>query len=126
MDCQTFNEIVKERLEKCTALLVPKGEEYARNGDRLHNFKVTARIDGETPEKALWGMWKKHITSVKDMIDDVENGKIPTDKMLDEKICDMINYSLLLEGLFKERMINEKRDIETEKWAERITNEVKK
>lgn len=103
MKAEDFNRVVKNRLEVCTAMLVPKGEEYARNGDRLHNFKAAGRMKGESPERALWGMYVKHLVSVVDMITDIEQGKMPSRKLLDEKISDSINYHLLLEGLIFER-----------------------
>lgn len=101
---EEFAEMCKERLDKCTNLLLgAKNVEYSRKRDKLHNFKKSARIDLETPERALWGMWKKHITSISDMIDDIDNGIIPTEKILDDKFTDNINYTLLLEGLIRER-----------------------
>jgi hypothetical protein len=107
MKAEDFNQIVKRRLEACTAMLVPKGEEYARNGDRLHNFKAAGRMKDESPEQALWGMYAKHLVSVVDMISDAAQGKLPSQKLLDEKISDSINYHLLLEGLIMERKMAE-------------------
>jgi hypothetical protein len=98
-----FNEIAEARIEHCRNTLIIKGEEYSRDGDRLHNFKTAAAIDGETPEMALWGMLKKHVVSVRDMVADTERGIVPSKKMVDEKITDWINYGLLLEGLIMER-----------------------
>ena len=101
---EEFKVIVNNRLESCTGLLLgEKNIEYSRNNDKLHNFKKSARIDNETPERALWGMWKKHIVSISDMINDIDHGIIPTEKMMKEKFGDNINYTLLLEGLIRER-----------------------
>ena len=104
MNATKFEQIAAHRIAHCRKVMSDKGEEYSRNFDRLHNFRTAASIDGETPERALWGMMKKHIVSVRDMVDDTKHGIIPTRKQVDEKITDMINYSLLLEGLFVERM----------------------
>jgi len=53
-------------------------------------------VDDETPERALWGMAKKHLVSVTDLI----HGRAEvTPERIDEKIGDMINYLILLEGL---------------------------
>lgn len=103
MHADDFNEIAEARIARCRSTLIVKGEEYSRGGDRLHNFKTAAAIDGETPEQALWGMAKKHVVSVRDLIKDIERGIVPSRKMLDEKITDWINYGLLLEGLIEER-----------------------
>jgi len=103
LNATEFNQIAEARIAHCRSTLIAKGEEYSRDGDRLHNFKTAAAIDNETPEQALWGMCKKHVVSVRDMIKDIERGIVPSQKMLDEKITDWINYGLLLEGLFGER-----------------------
>lgn len=103
MQVKTFNRIAEARLKSARDTLIPKGDEYTRNGDRLHNFRTAARIDNETPEKALWGMWKKHIASIRDIIHDIDKGVLPSDKTMQDKFDDNINYTLLLEGLIRER-----------------------
>ena len=104
MNATEFNEIAEARIEHCRKTLILKGEEYSRDGDRLHNFRTAASIDNETPEQALWGMAKKHVVSVRDMVKDAEKGVCPTLGALNEKITDWVNYGLLLEGLLRERM----------------------
>ena len=100
-----FNDILAQRLRKIQNVLGKKAEEYARGGDRFHNFRVAARIKNETPERALLGIWMKHIVSVLDLIDWIESSpeKI-TLELIDEKIGDNINYLILLEGLLMERL----------------------
>jgi len=98
-----FEKIVEERLLKIGVTLGVKEKEYASNNDSFHNFRVAARIAGSTPEKALQGMWMKHIVSVFDLI---ENPGSATAVLIDEKIGDCVNYLILLEGLLRER-INE-------------------
>jgi hypothetical protein len=102
VESKKFDAIVDSRIEKIKKVLTTKAEEYAR-GDRLHNFKAAALVDGETPERALWGMYKKHLISVRDLIKDVDEGKTPQKKLFDEKIGDSINYHILLEALLLER-----------------------
>ena len=97
-----FNNIVNTRLTHCSKLLCSKGEEYSRNGDRLHNFKVAARVLGVSKYTALLGMWNKHIVSTLDMIEDANNSQLPSLKLIEDKLSDMINYTLLLEGLLME------------------------
>jgi protein-tyrosine phosphatase len=104
MTADVFNEIVERRLIMCRVTLSRKKEEYSREEDRLHNFKVAALFEDVTPEMALRGMLTKHVVSVYDMVDDIEfRDKIPTHEMLHEKITDWINYALLLEALIEER-----------------------
>lgn len=105
MDNATFSSLLKERLIKITKTLASKGEEYSDETDRLYNFKRAAMMDeGETPERALKGMWKKHLVSVFDIIDDLDYEVLPSEELLNEKIGDSINYLILLEALIKERI----------------------
>ena len=101
MTPEKFEEIVNSRLTYCKKLLVEKGKEYSRNGDRLWNFKLASKIASNTPEMALKGMLIKHWVSILDMID---NPSAVTPVMINDKLSDNINYTLLLEGLFIERM----------------------
>ncbi|MDA3823767.1 MAG: hypothetical protein PF450_14315 [Bacteroidales bacterium] len=103
MNPKQLNEIVDNRLESCKKVLCKKASEYASDTDRLHNFKRAAVILETTPEKALEGMWTKHLVSTQDLINAPETA---TPKLIHEKIGDMINYLLLLEGLFVERNTN--------------------
>jgi hypothetical protein len=106
MTRQDFDKLVAERLAKITSVLSSKGTEYSGDGgDRLHNFKVAARISGETPEKALWGMVMKHLVSVIDIINDLDRGIVASKERVDEKVGDTINYLILLEGLLEEREV---------------------
>jgi len=101
-----INQIVSERVEKIQSILLRKAEEYATDGDRYHNFNVAGRILDVTPERALVGMLMKHIVSVLDLVDWIEDAP---DKLssgiIDEKIGDTINYLILLEGMLKNRVV---------------------
>lgn len=102
MTAEDFKKISQARLTGCDVVLNAKGEEYSRHGDRLHNFKSAGRHKGESPVRALWGMYVKHLVSVEDMLEDVEQGKYIDPSKIAEKIGDSINYHLLLEGLMVE------------------------
>ena len=94
-----FDTVCRERLDKIQSILLAKGKEYAKEGDRYHNFKVAARVLGTTQEKALLGMMIKHWVSILDIIEEPGNW---SDEVIDEKIGDMINYLILLEGMLLE------------------------
>lgn len=102
MNQEIFNRIVDERCRLIKSVLASKAKEYAR-GDRLHNFKRTAGFLNKTSETACWSFAMKHITSIADMVDDVENGVHPSPEMAREKLGDTINYLILLEALLEER-----------------------
>ncbi len=105
MTTKDFMVIVKKRFETCTILMMgSKDKEYNRNNNKFHNFYRASSIANSTPEKALLGMWMKHIVSILDMVDDIENDKYVYDQgTLNEKMNDNHNYLFLLEGMICER-----------------------
>lgn len=99
MNQKDFDELLNTRLAKIKDVLQSKGIGYAFNDDRLHNFKVAARLTGQTSPEALWGMAMKHLVSVEDLI----KGRLENQRgNVDEKLGDMINYLILLEALFED------------------------
>ena len=104
-----FDTVVEDRVQKIAKILSHKAREYAADEDRFHNFNTAARIDNTYPERALKGMWMKHLVSVFDLIDWAEaaSHKI-TGELIDEKIGDAINYLILLEGMLLQRKETEK------------------
>lgn len=99
----TFNWLVHDRISSCMNILQSKSDEYARDADKLHNFKMAGSMLGCTPERALIGMWAKHIVSILDIVRDLDSGKLPEAATLGEKMNDAINYLYLLEALIVER-----------------------
>jgi hypothetical protein len=100
-----FDLVLKHRIEKITSILASKASEYAADTDRYHNFNVAAKMDDETPEQALKGMWKKHLVSVFDLIAWTKDcPERITEALIDEKIGDAINYLVLLEGMLRLRV----------------------
>ena len=95
MTNKDFEILLNERLGKIRKVLAIKQKEYATD-DRLHNFRVAARIMNVPLPQALWGMAMKHLVSIIDIIE----GRIEAD--YDEKIGDMINYLILLEAALKD------------------------
>lgn len=102
MKLEDFNALVQQQLEKLEFVLQHKGECYA-HGDRLSNFKKAAKLNNETPEKALWGMVAKHIIALSDYIEELTYGTLTAENEWEEKITDIQNYLLLLLALIKER-----------------------
>lgn len=103
-----FDEIVNHRCNKIAKTLVEKGKEYRRNNDPLHNFRVAAKVQNTTEEKALWGFAVKHYVSFLDILNDIERGLLPKEEVVDEKIGDLINYLILCEASIKEKINNVK------------------
>ncbi len=103
-----FEDLVSQRLAKIQITLVKKGKEYRRNNDPLHNFRVAAKVQNTTEEKALWGFAVKHYVSFLDILNDIERGILPKEEVVDEKIGDLINYLILCEASIKEKINNVK------------------
>lgn len=99
MDSITFNEHLMHMQQVTVDTLTAKAAEYATDGDRLHNFKVAAAVQGISPTAALAGMMAKHTVSVYDMIGD---GEVHPMELWEEKIKDSINYLFILWALLHE------------------------
>ena len=96
-----FEAVLESRIMKIRDVLKSKAKEYAV-GDRMYNFKRAAEIGRTTPEKALIGMFLKHLVSVLDM---VEGNIVATPYLVEEKIGDAINYLILLEAMMVENLL---------------------
>lgn len=102
-----FNKVVEDQLARIQRVLVKKENEYSLGTDRLSVFKHGAGITEETPEQVLYGFMLKHIISVTDMV----NSKATySEELWNEKITDICNYLILLQGLLRDtgRMTIEK------------------
>ena len=107
MTSPDFNKVVEAQLERIKNVLVKKEAEYNLGTDRLSVFKHGAGITEETPEQVLYGFMLKHIISVTDMV----NSKATySEELWNEKITDICNYLILLQGLLRDtgRMTIEK------------------
>ena len=68
--------------------------EYQRNNNPFHNFDKGVKITNKSREDVIWGFALKHFISIQDIKDDLKNGIIPSEELLDEKYGDLINYLL--------------------------------
>lgn len=104
MEIDTFNMlvnyIVDDRIKK---VMCAKSKEYARGGDKLWNFKASAKRDNISPEDALRGMDLKHRQSIADMLEDLKIDKHYSEALWAEKLTDHLNYTILLWGLLSDR-----------------------
>ena len=100
-----FNDLVEERCEKIKETLVRKGKEYGIGGNRFHNFDRAAEKRNTYPEDALMAHKSKHDVSVDDLCETAENNPEKlSQRLIDAKIGDSINYLILLEGLLLRRI----------------------
>jgi hypothetical protein len=95
---------IRNAFYRCTRLMARKSQEYSPNEDRLENFKAAGEDDGVSPEEALWGMVRKHLTSLSMMCRDLTTSpRYVPQPVWEEKLTDAHNYLFLLEALVKER-----------------------
>ncbi len=101
-------EFLETVLKIVVKKFVMKNKEYSRGGDKFSNFIKAGALDGESPERALKGMWKKHVVSICDMVEDIDRDNFcAREDVWLEKITDNIVYSILLYGLVDRRLNNE-------------------
>ena len=99
MHKELFDDIFERQIHLCEEKLLAKREEYAPDHDVLHNFKVAAELQKETPRQALAGMMAKHTVSIFDMA--CSNEHFTLDQW-DEKLTDHINYLIILSAIIQE------------------------
>ncbi len=100
MDQEQFARVFTTQMKACEETLNAKAAEYAKDYDRLHNFKVAKTLQSKTTQQALGGMMAKHTVSIYDMLE--VNDDTLTMAQWDEKITDHINYLVLLKAIVTE------------------------
>jgi hypothetical protein len=107
------DKVVSRRLELIQKVLQAKGTEYGADKTAFHNFEEATGISLHSKKtSAAWEMCVKHLVSIKDIITDYETkGIVPSEALLEEKLGDAINYFILLEGMFKEIIANQPKEV---------------
>lgn len=104
MNDNSLQITIQNAFYRCTHLMARKSQEYSPNEDRLENFKESGKEDHISPEEALWGMLRKHLTSLGMMCRALTVSPNYSPKAVwEEKLTDAHNYLFLLEALLKER-----------------------
>lgn len=104
MSDEFFEEVLNNRLESIRNVLSVKAKEYVRNEDRMHNFNEASKCENITREQAIHNFMLKHYISYKDMLSDIALNKLPSEKYVEEKIGDLINYFILFEASIKQKI----------------------
>lgn len=100
---ERFSHEITNRIEKIKEVLVKKSAEYIRRDDKLYNFNRASAVLDVSRESYLMNLSMKHIQSVIDMVEDIDNGKLHSNEYIEEKIGDIINYMIILEISLKQR-----------------------
>jgi len=103
---QFVQDVVQRRVQLIQDVLQSKNEEYAGQEDVFKAFTEALPLSfHDTKQAVAWEFMVKHLQSIKMIIEArSKSGKIPDEKVLEEKIGDAINYLILIEGMFKEDM----------------------
>jgi hypothetical protein len=103
---QFVEDVVQRRVQLIKDVLQSKNEEYAGQEDVFKAFTESLPLSfHDTKQAVAWEFMVKHLQSIKMIIEArSKSGKIPDEKVLEEKIGDAINYLILIEGMFKEDM----------------------
>jgi len=104
---QFVEEVVQRRVQLIKDVLETKNSEYADKDDVFKAFTESLPLSfHDTKQAVAWEFMVKHLQSIKMIIEArAKTGKIPDQKVLEEKIGDAINYLILIEGMFKEDII---------------------
>ena len=92
------NEFFRENIDfirqQSLDILLQRNGNYAKGSDdALHNFTAGASIAGCTPAQAAWGYVTKHLVALRDKIQRNDFSNIDD---LEEKCCDIINYTAII------------------------------
>lgn len=103
MKLEIFNEFLELEWQKIQKIMGFKNREYARGGDKLSNFKAASRFRSKAPETMCFEYCTKHLVSLSDLVNDLEQNIHHPLALWSEKCTDAINYILLLNALLCER-----------------------
>jgi len=106
MNHKDFNKLLINRQREERDVLVTKAGEYANDDERFANFINAAAFmaSGQTPEAACWNFMAKHLVAARDGINKIELGAVMPMEFWVEKLGDIRNYCILLEGLIVDRL----------------------
>jgi hypothetical protein len=108
MNNKDFNAFLEKTLVRTRNVLASKGNEYASESDRFHNFKRgQAYLNVNNPSTVGWAYLSKHLVSIQDIIEATEKNQAPMLAVIDEKFGDAVNYLILLWGMYYEETFNE-------------------
>ncbi len=105
MNHDEFNKLISGWTIERQATMTSKSREYASETDKLRNFKRAAVLVAavHSPEAAAWNFAVKHLVSIVDMIEGLEEGKEYPLSVWKEKLGDSGNYLDLILASVVER-----------------------
>lgn len=98
MTDQEFEVVDAELLKAADAVLIQRRGAYAKDGDKLANFKMVAAETGLTPAKVCEVYMRKANIAIGKLMNGQE---VPGETKL-ERFCDALNYVRLAYAIMKE------------------------
>ena len=99
MKQEEFAEVLEQQLDRISAVLGVKTNEYATEDDQLKNIRAAAVLMGISMPESVAGTMVKHTVSIYHMI---KSGKPFPVEVWDEKITDHIIWLILLKAALHE------------------------
>ena len=99
MTNEQFKIEVENSINRSMKILDEKESEYSGGKDRLIQFKKTGVMESKHPTETLFTMADKHISSISDMVKNPNHYSLA---QWDSKICDLRNYTFLLDALIRD------------------------
>jgi len=103
MNLSRFKCLLQGVFNRTESVFNKKRNEYSHDQDVFANLRngVAFSIHDE-PEQVAYEYACKHLESIQSMIKKLPD-ELPSEKLINEKFGDAINYLIIIEGLLKER-----------------------
>ena len=100
MTNKQFSELMEQVFTDCSKISKAKGADYTKGSmDALANFKTAGSDVNVGPLSICWIFMNKHYSAITNY---VKTGGQSESEPISERIKDMINYLVLLQGLITE------------------------
>jgi len=100
MTNKEFSELMEQTFKDCSKISIAKGADYTKGSqDALANFKEAGKGIEAHPMDVCWIFMNKHYQAITNYVR--TKGQSESEP-ISERIKDLINYLVLLQGLIKE------------------------
>ena len=95
MKKESFYAYARRLIDECFFIMERADLEYASDDDKFANFKWQADAEGRTPEQVAITFFLKHVRAL--------SRGVSIREPMEGRICDIINYALLIAGMRREQ-----------------------
>jgi hypothetical protein len=105
MTNKDFHSLMEKTFESCKAISAAKGKDYTKGSeDALANFKEAGKDIGVDAIEVCWIFMNKHYQAITNYVK--SKGQSESEPIA-ERIKDLINYLVLLQGIIEEPTVSE-------------------